>query len=60
MRLVTYAAGETARVGILDGSDVIDAGFDGDMVAFIAAGAPSSASGPVKPRLWLLGQRRET
>lgn len=40
MKLVTYAAGAVARVGVLDGEDVLDAGFDGDMVAFIEAGAP--------------------
>jgi 2-keto-4-pentenoate hydratase/2-oxohepta-3-ene-1,7-dioic acid hydratase in catechol pathway len=40
MRLVTYDAGGGARVGELDGDGVVDLGFDGDMVAFIAAGAP--------------------
>jgi 2-keto-4-pentenoate hydratase/2-oxohepta-3-ene-1,7-dioic acid hydratase in catechol pathway len=41
VKLVTYSAnGSAPRVGILDGSDVLDAGFDGDMVAFIEAGAP--------------------
>lgn len=40
MRFVTYAAPDRDRVGWLDGERVIDAGFDGDMVAFIAAGAP--------------------
>jgi 2-keto-4-pentenoate hydratase/2-oxohepta-3-ene-1,7-dioic acid hydratase in catechol pathway len=40
MKLVTYEAGNGARVGILDGEDVLDAGFEGDMVAFIEAGAP--------------------
>jgi 2-keto-4-pentenoate hydratase/2-oxohepta-3-ene-1,7-dioic acid hydratase in catechol pathway len=40
MKLVTYTANGGARVGILDGQDVLDAGFDGDMVAFIEAGAP--------------------
>lgn len=41
MRLVTYDAGNGPRVGELrDGSSIIDCGFDGDMVAFIAAGAP--------------------
>ena len=40
MKLVTYTAnGGAPRVGILDGGDVLDAGFDGDMVAFIEAGA---------------------
>ena len=41
MRLVTYDAGEGPRVGILEEGRVLDAGFDGDMVAFIEAGAPA-------------------
>ena len=40
MRLVTYEAGHGARVGLLDGEAIVDVGFDGDMVAFIEAGAP--------------------
>jgi 2-keto-4-pentenoate hydratase/2-oxohepta-3-ene-1,7-dioic acid hydratase in catechol pathway len=40
VKLVTYDAGGGPRVGVLDGETVRDAGFDGDMVAFIAAGAP--------------------
>lgn len=40
MRFVTYEAQGRQRVGVLDGSRVKDVGFDGDMVAFIAAGAP--------------------
>jgi 2-keto-4-pentenoate hydratase/2-oxohepta-3-ene-1,7-dioic acid hydratase in catechol pathway len=41
MRYVTYEAGGTRRVGMLDqDGGVLDAGFDGDMVAFIEAGAP--------------------
>ena len=42
MKLVTYEAPETSgrRVGYLDGDVVVDAGFDGDMVTFIEAGAP--------------------
>ncbi|HEY2317186.1 MAG TPA: fumarylacetoacetate hydrolase family protein [Solirubrobacteraceae bacterium] len=58
MRLVTYAAGESARVGILDGEEVIDAGFDGDMVAYIEAGAPLRAGAPVEPRPRLLAPLR--
>ena len=42
MKLVTYDAGPGPRVGVLDGDGVVDAGFDGDMVAFIEAGAPVS------------------
>ena len=47
MRFVTYQTGDTLRVGYLDGDDVVDAGFDGDMVAFIEAGAPISSTGKV-------------
>jgi 2-keto-4-pentenoate hydratase/2-oxohepta-3-ene-1,7-dioic acid hydratase in catechol pathway len=42
VKLVTYDAGAGPRVGVLDGEGVVDAGFDGDMVAFIEAGAPVS------------------
>jgi 2-keto-4-pentenoate hydratase/2-oxohepta-3-ene-1,7-dioic acid hydratase in catechol pathway len=44
VRLVTYIAEfgpPTPRVGALDGDAVLDLGFDGDMVAFIEAGAPA-------------------
>jgi 2-keto-4-pentenoate hydratase/2-oxohepta-3-ene-1,7-dioic acid hydratase in catechol pathway len=41
VRLVTYEAGEGPRVGELDDGRVVDLGFDGDMVSFIAAGAPA-------------------
>jgi 2-keto-4-pentenoate hydratase/2-oxohepta-3-ene-1,7-dioic acid hydratase in catechol pathway len=41
VRLVTYDAGRGPRVGALDGDTVLDLGFDGDMVAFIEAGAPA-------------------
>jgi 2-keto-4-pentenoate hydratase/2-oxohepta-3-ene-1,7-dioic acid hydratase in catechol pathway len=40
MRLVTYEAGEGPRVGALEDGGVVDLGFEGDMVSFIAAGAP--------------------
>jgi 2-keto-4-pentenoate hydratase/2-oxohepta-3-ene-1,7-dioic acid hydratase in catechol pathway len=40
MKLVTYDSGDGARVGALEDGGVIDLGFDGDMVAFIEAGAP--------------------
>ena len=40
MRLVTYDAGAGPRVGSLEDGAVTDLGFDGDMVAFIEAGAP--------------------
>ncbi|MFN0153232.1 MAG: fumarylacetoacetate hydrolase family protein, partial [Gaiella sp.] len=47
MKLVTYlASGGAPRVGIVteEGSSVIDAAFDGDMVAFIADGEQSLAA----------------
>jgi 2-keto-4-pentenoate hydratase/2-oxohepta-3-ene-1,7-dioic acid hydratase in catechol pathway len=42
MRLVTYDAGAGPRVGALESGGVVDLGFEGDMVAFIEARAPSS------------------
>ncbi len=48
MRLVTYDAGAGPRVGALEDESVVDLGFDGDMVAFIAAGAPRGAGDPVE------------
>jgi 2-keto-4-pentenoate hydratase/2-oxohepta-3-ene-1,7-dioic acid hydratase in catechol pathway len=41
MKLVTYDAGAGARVGALEDGGVLDLGFEGDMVAFIEAGAPA-------------------
>jgi 2-keto-4-pentenoate hydratase/2-oxohepta-3-ene-1,7-dioic acid hydratase in catechol pathway len=40
VKFVTYKANGDRRVGFLDGDNIVDAGFDGDMVAFIEAGAP--------------------
>jgi 2-keto-4-pentenoate hydratase/2-oxohepta-3-ene-1,7-dioic acid hydratase in catechol pathway len=40
VKLVTYDAGTGPRVGALDDARVVDLGFEGDMVAFIEAGAP--------------------
>ena len=53
MRYVTYDAGAGPRVGALEDGVVVDLGFDGDMVAFIVAGAPDGARTPVdgEPRL---------
>jgi 2-keto-4-pentenoate hydratase/2-oxohepta-3-ene-1,7-dioic acid hydratase in catechol pathway len=52
MKLVTYDAGGGPRVGVLRGERVVDAGFDGDMVAFIEAGAPvGDGSEVAEPRL---------
>ena len=59
MKYVTYEADGVQRVGVLDGDQVLDAEFDGDMVAFIEAGAPSGAArlvadarlrAPLRPR----------
>lgn len=61
MRFVTYEGPDSQgrRVGYLDGDVVVDAGFDGDMVAFIEAGAPIGATravpdavlrAPLRPR----------
>lgn len=41
MRLVTYDSGAGPRVGELTNDGVFDLGVDGDMVAYIAAGAPA-------------------
>jgi 2-keto-4-pentenoate hydratase/2-oxohepta-3-ene-1,7-dioic acid hydratase in catechol pathway len=46
MRLVTYDAGAGPRVGALE-EGVVDLSFDGDMVAFIEAGAPAGERTPV-------------
>jgi 2-keto-4-pentenoate hydratase/2-oxohepta-3-ene-1,7-dioic acid hydratase in catechol pathway len=48
MRLVTYDAGEGPRVGALEDGGVADLGFEGDMAAFIAAGAPATERRPVE------------
>src|SRR5579863_6679765 len=40
MKLVTYDAGQGPRVGAIEQENVVDLGFDGDMLAFIEAGAP--------------------
>jgi 2-keto-4-pentenoate hydratase/2-oxohepta-3-ene-1,7-dioic acid hydratase in catechol pathway len=58
MRLVTYDAGEGPRVGELIGGEVHDLGFDGDMVAFIAAGAPAGRRTPVERETRLLAPLR--
>jgi 2-keto-4-pentenoate hydratase/2-oxohepta-3-ene-1,7-dioic acid hydratase in catechol pathway len=60
VKLVTYDSGAGARVGVLDGDDVVDAGFDGGMVAFIETGAAPAGDGervtgarllaPLRPR----------
>jgi 2-keto-4-pentenoate hydratase/2-oxohepta-3-ene-1,7-dioic acid hydratase in catechol pathway len=53
VRLVTYDGGAGPRVGALEDGGVVDLGFAGDMVAFIAAGAPTGVRTPVagEPRL---------
>lgn len=60
MKYVTYAEpNASSRVGYLDGEDVVDAGFEGDMIAFIEAGAPVGSTrktsgarllAPLRPR----------
>jgi len=47
MKLVTYDDGAGPRVGLLDGNEIRDVGFEGDMVAFIEAGAPVGDTRPV-------------
>jgi 2-keto-4-pentenoate hydratase/2-oxohepta-3-ene-1,7-dioic acid hydratase in catechol pathway len=48
VKYVTYAPPDgPPRVGRLDGETVLDAGFDGDMVAFIENGAPIAKERPV-------------
>jgi 2-keto-4-pentenoate hydratase/2-oxohepta-3-ene-1,7-dioic acid hydratase in catechol pathway len=58
VRLVTYDAGDGARVGVLDGDAVMDVGFEGDMVAYITAGAPSGAATQVTSDARLLAPLR--
>jgi 2-keto-4-pentenoate hydratase/2-oxohepta-3-ene-1,7-dioic acid hydratase in catechol pathway len=58
MRLVTYDAGAGPRVGALAHDGVEDLGFDGDMVAFIAAGAPVAGRTPVSGDARLLAPLR--
>ena len=58
MRLVTYEANTGPRVGALEGDGVVDLGFDGDMVAFIAGGAPRGARTPVAGAARLLAPLR--
>jgi 2-keto-4-pentenoate hydratase/2-oxohepta-3-ene-1,7-dioic acid hydratase in catechol pathway len=49
MKLVTYVVGDQKpRVGILENGRVVDVGFDGDMIAFIEAGAPVGNPAPVE------------
>jgi 2-keto-4-pentenoate hydratase/2-oxohepta-3-ene-1,7-dioic acid hydratase in catechol pathway len=48
VKLVTYDAGAGARVGLLEDDEVVDTGFDGDMIAFIGTGAPVSDRRPVE------------
>jgi 2-keto-4-pentenoate hydratase/2-oxohepta-3-ene-1,7-dioic acid hydratase in catechol pathway len=54
MRLVTYDAGAGPRVGTLEDGGIRDVGFDGDMVAFIAAGGPVDGRTPVAGEARLL------
>jgi 2-keto-4-pentenoate hydratase/2-oxohepta-3-ene-1,7-dioic acid hydratase in catechol pathway len=47
VKVVTYDAAAGPRVGVLEGDQVLDAGFAGDMVGFIEAGAPVGERTPV-------------
>ncbi len=47
MKYVTYDAGSGPRVGLLEEGTIVDVGFDGDMLAFIEAGAPIGRRVPV-------------
>jgi 2-keto-4-pentenoate hydratase/2-oxohepta-3-ene-1,7-dioic acid hydratase in catechol pathway len=58
MKLVTYDARDGPRVGVQHDEAIVDAGFDGDMVAFIEAGAPAGDGGEVHPRPRLLAPLR--
>jgi 2-keto-4-pentenoate hydratase/2-oxohepta-3-ene-1,7-dioic acid hydratase in catechol pathway len=58
VKLVTYEAAAGPRVGVLRDGEIRDAGFDGDMVAFIDAGAPVSGGGAVVPGARLLAPLR--
>ena len=58
MRLVTYDAGAGPRVGVLEDGGVTDLGFDGDMVAFIEAGATPAGDGQRVPGARLLAPLR--
>jgi 2-keto-4-pentenoate hydratase/2-oxohepta-3-ene-1,7-dioic acid hydratase in catechol pathway len=58
VKFVTYEAVAGPRVGVLHGSDVRDAGFDGDMVSFIEAGAPVDDGGDVVAGAHLLAPLR--
>lgn len=60
MKYVTYQADAGPRVGFLEGDTVVDAGFDGDMVAFIEAGAPVSAGSPIPSAVLLAPLRPRT
>jgi len=46
VKLVTYDDGSGPRVGVLEDGGIVDAGFDGDMVSFIEAGAPAGERRP--------------
>jgi 2-keto-4-pentenoate hydratase/2-oxohepta-3-ene-1,7-dioic acid hydratase in catechol pathway len=47
VKYVTYDAGSGPRVGLLEEGTIVDVGFDGDMLAFIEAGAPIGRRVPV-------------
>jgi 2-keto-4-pentenoate hydratase/2-oxohepta-3-ene-1,7-dioic acid hydratase in catechol pathway len=55
---VTYDAGAGPRVGVLENGGVLDAGFEGDMVAFIEVGAPVGERRPAGEDVRLLAPLR--
>jgi 2-keto-4-pentenoate hydratase/2-oxohepta-3-ene-1,7-dioic acid hydratase in catechol pathway len=58
VKLVTYDTGSGARVGVVEDGAVSDLGFDGDMVAFIEAGAPAGERRPAGDDVRLLAPLR--
>jgi 2-keto-4-pentenoate hydratase/2-oxohepta-3-ene-1,7-dioic acid hydratase in catechol pathway len=58
VKFVTYDAGTGPRVGIEEDGAILDAGFDGEMVTFIEAGAPFTRGEEVRPRPRLLAPLR--
>jgi 2-keto-4-pentenoate hydratase/2-oxohepta-3-ene-1,7-dioic acid hydratase in catechol pathway len=58
VRLVTYDGGAGPRVGLLEDGVVSDLDFDGDMAAFIEAGAPAGERRAAGPDVRLLAPLR--
>lgn len=58
LKFVTYEVEGISRVGVLIDNEVLDVGFDGDMVAFIEAGAPEGALSRPRSQVRLLAPLR--